>query len=117
VGFYLNDQDYQVVLELFSASVSSSLSDYMRKVILQKPVVIKTRNESAEILLQEMIVLKNGLSQAQQKFAVAVNRLLTCTSPREVSSWCSDPEHAPAELLNKIEEIRICMLQYYRLCT
>jgi len=117
IDFVISDQDYQVVLDLFAASASSTLSDYARRVILQKPVVIKIRNESAEKLLQEMVVLKNELNQVQKEFSLAVNNLLMTSSSPEIRSWCSDPEHAPAELLNKIEEIRIYMLKYYRLCT
>jgi predicted CopG family antitoxin len=58
----INDEVYPKILELYAVSACRSLSEYVRKVLLQKPVFIKYRSQTADDALQVMIELKKDLA-------------------------------------------------------
>jgi hypothetical protein len=57
----INDQVYPKILDLYAQSACRSLTEYVCKVLLQKPVLIKYRNQTADDALQVMIDLKKDL--------------------------------------------------------
>ena len=61
----------------FSKTTCRKLSEYARNVLLQKPVIIKFRNQSADDFLDEMILLKNELNAIGNNYNQSVKRLHT----------------------------------------
>ena len=57
----LKEDDYNRIKSKFETSIERKLSEYARKVLLQKPVVIKHRNQSLDDFMTEMMALRSSL--------------------------------------------------------
>ena len=77
INVRLTPDEFEQLENFWKATISRNMSDYVRKVLLSKPVVIKYRNQSADQYLGEMILLKNELSAIGNNFNQAVKRLHT----------------------------------------
>lgn len=75
VPFRMNDDEFTQLGKLHKQSTERHLSNYMRKVLLQKPVVIQYRNQSADDFLNDMLALKKELNAAGNNFNQAVKKL------------------------------------------
>ena len=71
----MNDQELESLTTLFKTTTERALSNYLRKVVLQKPVTVKYRNESADEFLKEMLQLKKELNAIGNNFNQAVHKL------------------------------------------
>ena len=58
----MNDNELARVIELQKKTTERDVSSYLRRVALQKPVVVTYRNRSADDFLKEMLPLKKELS-------------------------------------------------------
>ncbi|MCX2492998.1 plasmid mobilization relaxosome protein MobC [Pedobacter sp. PF22-3] len=58
----LTQTEASKINDRFRKTACKDLSSYLRKIILEKPVTVITRNQSFDEFIQEMILLKNELS-------------------------------------------------------
>lgn len=101
-------------IKAFSKSSSCrGASSYARNLLLQKPVIIKYRNGSADDILSEMIRLKNELNAIGNNFNQAVHRLHTMDKTPEIKIWLVQSETIRQSFMKKIEEIRMKMIQIH----
>ena len=94
-------------------AVGRGVSNYARNILLQKPVIVKYRNESANDILSEMIRLKNELNAIGNNFNQAVHRLHTLDKIPEIKIWLLHNEIVKQSFMNKVEEIRMKMIQIH----
>lgn len=94
-------------------STCRGASNYARNVLLQKPVIVKYRNGSADDILSEMIRLKNELNAIGNNFNQAVHRLHTLDRIPEIKLWLLQTEMLRQSFMKKVEEIRIRMIQIH----
>jgi hypothetical protein len=99
----------------FKSTTCRKLSDYIRKVLLKRPVVVKYRNQSADEFLSEMILLKKELNAIGNNFNQAVKKLHTLDDIPEFKAWIIQNEASKETLFAKISEIQIRMNQLYEL--
>jgi len=97
----------------FKKSTCRKMSEYVRNILLQKPVVVTYRNASADAFLAEMIGLKNELSAIGTNFNQAVKKLHTLNSIPEIRLWLIFNESLKEAFTKKAEEIRGRMNQIY----
>lgn len=97
------------------ATTCSKLSDYVRRVMLAKPVTITYRNQAADDFLKEMIQLKNELNAIGNNFNQSVHKLHTLDTIPEIKAWAKLNEISKQTLLEKVEQIRIRMNQLYQI--
>lgn len=101
-------------IKAFSRSaVGRGVSNYARNILLQKPVIVKYRNESANDILSEMIRLKNELNAIGNNFNQAVHRLHTLDKIPEIKIWLLHNEIVKQSFMNKVEEIRLKMIKIH----
>ena len=94
-------------------AVGRGVSNYARNILLQKPVIVKYRNESANDILSEMIRLKNELNAIGNNFNQAVHRLHTLDKIPEIKIWLLHNEIVKQSFMNKVEEIRLKMIKIH----
>ena len=87
ISFRVKPEEYDKIYNLFQQTTCRKLSEYSRKVLLNKPVVIKYRNQSADGFLEEMILLKNELNAIGNNFNQAVKRLHSLDTESQMKSW------------------------------
>jgi MobC-like protein len=115
ISFRVKPEEYDKIYKLFQLTTCRKLSEYSRKVLLNKPVVIKYRNQSADSFLEEMILLKNELSAIGNNFNQAVKRLHSLDTGAQMKSWLIVYDSMHRSFANKVEEIKERLNQIYEL--
>jgi hypothetical protein len=115
ISFRVQPNEYDIIHSHFQKTTCRKLSEYARKVLLNKPVIVKYRNQSADDFLRDMIKLKNELNAVGNNFNQSVKRLHTLDKITEVKLWLSVTEPKINSLTNDIEEIKTRINQVYEL--
>ena len=113
ISFRVKPQEYEQIIRNFSSTTCRKLSEYARKVLLNKPVVIKYRNQSADEFLSAMIPLKNELNAIGNNFNQAVKKLHTLNQISEFKNWLVTYDEDRKKLLQKADEIKDKINQIY----
>jgi hypothetical protein len=59
----LNAKEYQLMLDSFQRTTCRNLGEYIRKMVLSKPIRVNVRNESLDELMIELIKLRSDLNR------------------------------------------------------
>ncbi|TPG38396.1 plasmid mobilization relaxosome protein MobC [Flavobacterium pectinovorum] len=102
----LSSAEYEILQKQFDKSTCRKLSDYARKNLLQKPVVLKYRNESLDELMSELILLRKDLNGIGNNFNQAVKKLHTLVQISEFKHWIMVYEIEKKVLFNSINQIK-----------
>lgn len=113
-----SDTEYGKVERSFKTTTKRKLSEYIRYVLLDKPVTVYTRNQSMDELVALLFLLKAELSAIGNNFNQAVKKLHTMDRVPEVKVWaetykksCEIFLQKTAEINSKIHEIADQWLQ------
>lgn len=98
--------EYNKINTSFKATTKRKLSDYIRFVLLDKPVTVYTRSKSLDDFLTEMILLRNELSAIGNNFNQTVKKLHTLDRIPEIKSWAIHNEKVKELFMQKAEEIK-----------
>lgn len=105
----LNEQEYKVLQKYFAESLCPKLSDFARKNLLRKPVVLKYRNQSLDDLLAELTRLRSELNPIGSNFNQAVKKLHSLSQISDLKMWILSFESDKKMLFNSIEDIRMAI--------
>lgn len=109
----MNKQELEEVKKNQLKTTEQNLSNYIRKVSMQKPVIVKYRNQSADDFLKDMLLLKKELSAVGNNFNQAVHKLHLLDKIPEFRSWILQYDAMQKSLVAKVEEIKLRMNQLY----
>jgi len=93
------EKEYEKVDGKFRNTTCPQLSQYVRNVLLEKPVVIKYRNESLDAFMEEIILLKQELNAIGNNFNQSVKKLHTLSQIPEFRNWLLLNEGTKQQLL------------------
>ncbi|MCC9063630.1 plasmid mobilization protein [Flavobacterium piscisymbiosum] len=102
----LSKDEFEILQKLFKKSTCPKMSDFARKNLLQKPVVMKYRNESLDNLMTELILLRKDLNAVGNNFNQAVKKLHTLNQIPEFKHWITVYELEKKVLFNSIDHIK-----------
>jgi hypothetical protein len=102
----LTPEEYTKLQKAFSKTTCRKLSDYARKILLDKPVIGTIRNQSLDDFMAEMIKLRTELNSIGNNFNQAVKRLHTLDQIVEFRHWIMRHETEKKLLFDKIDEIK-----------
>jgi len=111
----LNQAEYEQLEQLFRQTTQRNISAYVRHIVLQKPVNVKTRNVSIDDFLSDMLPLKKDFKQASASFETAVQQLCTLERIGDFEQWILANESDKIILNQKIDAILIRINQLYKL--
>jgi hypothetical protein len=100
------DEEFGKIQTQFSRSTCRKLSEYVRHVLMNKPVTMKQRNQSLDDFMAEMIALRNELNAIGNNYNQTVKRLHTLEDVSEIKTWLMINEAARKIIQNKIAEIK-----------
>ena len=109
----VNHGELELLKKLWQQSTERSLSHYVRKVALQKPVIIKYRNQTADDFLKEMVQLKKELNAIGNNFNQVVHKLHMLDTIPEFRTWVSFYKGLQESVAGKVEEINSKTNQLY----
>lgn len=102
----LSRDEFEILQKLFKKSTCPKMSDFARKNLLQKPVVMKYRNESLDNLMTELILLRKDLNAVGNNFNQAVKKLHSLNQIPEFKHWITVYELEKKVLFNSIDHIK-----------
>jgi hypothetical protein len=99
------EADFDNIMRSFRRTTKRNLSDYVRSVLLGKPITVYTRDQSIDDMLALFISLRNELSAIGNNYNQAVKKLRTMVSIAEIKSWAEASEEHRELLIEKVAEI------------
>ena len=99
-------QEQQKIKNKFQKTTCRKLSDFARKVLLDKAITVNVRNQSLDDVMAVLILLKDELNAIGNNYNQVVKRLHTLDHISELKSWLVLHESARKILLNKVDEIK-----------
>ena len=102
----LKPEEYEKIHRQFSKTTCRKLSDYARKILLGKPFIATTRNQSLDDFMAEAIRLRNDLNNVGNNINQAVKKLHTLTQIPDFKDWISKAETDKKVLFDSIEHIK-----------
>ncbi len=109
----MNETEFNQLEKFQQKTTDKDVSSYLRKVALQKPVMVKYRNESADDFLLDMLNLKKELNAIGNNFNQAVHKLHILDKIPEFRIWINQYDGLQKVLISKVEEIKLRMNQLY----
>ena len=100
------EKEYEKVDNKFKNTTSPQLSQYVRNVLLEKPIVIKYRNESLDTFMEEIILLRQELNAIGNNFNQSVKKLHTLNQIPEFRNWLLMNEGTKQQILAKTDLIQ-----------
>ena len=107
----MNQKEMDLVKKNQRRTTERSLSEYVRCVSMQAPVIVKYSNQSADDFLNEMIALKKELNFIGNNFNQAVHKLHMLEKIPEFREWVKNYDGLMKLLISKSEEIRLRVIQ------
>jgi hypothetical protein len=106
IGLRLTFDEYKKIEKKWKASTCRKLSEYVRRSLFEKPIVMTYRNSSQDDLMTELTKLRNELNAVGNNFNQAVKKLHTLQQIAEFKSWLIAYEVEKKILQNKLDEVR-----------
>jgi hypothetical protein len=108
----IKQSDFSIIQKRFASSACRKLSEYARDVLLNKPVVVKQRNQSLDDFMTEMIRLRNELNAIGNNINQSVKKLHTLHEIDEFKTWLILNEKDKKILMEKVDEIKSKINQF-----
>lgn len=102
----LKEDEYKKIHQKYSNSTCRKLSEYARRVLLDKAITVNRRNQSLDDFMAEMITLRNELKAIGNNVNQSVRKLHTLNQISEFKTWIILNETHQKNLLEKVEEIK-----------
>ena len=103
--------EYKKINTGFGQSTKRNISEYIRAILLEKPITVYTRNRSYDDFVTEMILLRNELKAIGNNFNQAVKKLHVMNQSAEIKSWAILNESSRELLVQKVAEINVKIAQ------
>lgn len=100
-------EEYNKVSVSFKATTKKKLSEYIRFVLLEKPVTVYTRDQSVDDLMTELVQLRKELSAIGSNFNQLVKRLHTASQFQEIKALALRCENDQEKFIEKVNEINL----------
>jgi len=102
----LTKEEFDFIDKNFKASACRKRSDFVRKNLLRKPIVMRYRNESLDKLLQELIQLRTQLNFMGNNFNQSVKKLHTLFEISDFRIWILAFDSDRNKYFSLVEEIK-----------
>lgn len=102
----LTKGEFEQIDRNFKASACRKRSDFVRRNLLRKPIVLRHRNESLDKLLQELIQLRSQLNFMGNNFNQSVKKLHTLFEISDFKVWILAYDSDRNKYFSLVEEIK-----------
>jgi hypothetical protein len=112
IGIRLTPQEYAAINSRFKATTSRKLSDYLRHVLLNGSVTIRTRDQSLDDLMAVLIQLRTEFNAAGNNLNQSVKKLHSFRHNKELLPWIIAHEVHVRAIFKDVEEIKSRINQF-----
>lgn len=107
----LTPQEMDLLKSKFEKSICPKISDFARKNMLAKPIVLKYRNQSVDDFITEISRLRTDLNAAGNNYNQTVKKLHSLHQISEFKEWISVSQKEKEMLFDSIEQIKNCVFK------
>ncbi|MDP5198998.1 plasmid mobilization relaxosome protein MobC [Flavobacterium sp. DG2-3] len=111
VHLRLTTEEMNLLQRRFEKSLCPKLSDFARKNMLGKPVILKYRNQSVDDFILEISRLRADLNAVGNNYNQMVKKLHTLQQIPEFRDWIYACLEQKEILFDSIEKIKNCVLK------
>jgi hypothetical protein len=111
----LSSEEFEQVKKNQKETTCRTRSEYLRKILLNKPVNIRVRNQSADEFLAVALQLKKELNAVGNNYNQAVHKLHILDDAVDVKQWLVTTGSLHKTLVKKVSEIGVSMDKIYQL--
>lgn len=111
VHLRLTTEEMNLLQRRFEKSLCPKLSDFARKNMLGKPVILKYRNQSVDDFILEISRLRADLNAVGNNYNQMVKKLHTLQQIPEFKDWIYASLEQKEILFESIEKIKNCVLK------
>ncbi|MBE9598700.1 plasmid mobilization relaxosome protein MobC [Pedobacter sp. MC2016-24] len=105
VGMRFTQDEFDKLNKQFKKTTCLKLSEYLRRLIFDKPVVTTYRNQSMDDFMAGMILLKAELNSIGNNFNQLVKKVNTYKDDRTISGLLAGYELDRRKLVRQVESI------------
>lgn len=106
IGLRLTPEEYDKIERRCKTTTCQKLSDFIRRVIFEKPIITTYRNKSEDEGIAELTRLRTELNHIGVNVNQAVKRLHTLQNLDEFKSWIASYEIEKRMLANKVDAVK-----------
>ncbi|WP_346319372.1 plasmid mobilization relaxosome protein MobC [Chitinophaga sp. YIM B06452] len=106
ISLRINDQELAELNKRFEATPYHHMSEYIRLLVFEKPVVVRYRSQSMDEFMEQMIVLRVELNAVGNNFNQVVRKLHSVAQVEKFGTWLQVAEEFQKELLDKVTGIQ-----------
>jgi len=106
IGIRVTPQEYAAINSRFKATTSRKLSDYLRHVLLNDSVTIRTRDQSLDDFMTVLIELRKELHADGNNLNQSVKKLHSFRDNKELLPWIIAHEVHVKAIFKDVEEIK-----------
>ena len=103
----LTENEFSNINKQFEKTTCRKLSDFARRILLNRKITVYTRNQSLDDFMAEMIILRNELNHIGNNFNQSVKKLHTLDNIPEIKMWIIVNESSKKAFMKKVDEIKI----------
>lgn len=111
----LTPTEYKTVQQAQKKTHFNKLSEYLRSLIMGKPVVLSYRDRSMDEMLEELVLLRRELNAIGNNLNQAVRNINAAHGNADSRLWLNLLETVNGKLQPSITEIKDCMSQFSEL--
>ena len=105
-------EEYQLLEKRFKKTRFRKLSEYMRSVLLEKPITVNYRDKAMDDLLEEMILLRQELNAIGNNLNQAMRSINSAHGNADTRLWMNLISVINSKLEPAIDQIKERMNQY-----
>lgn len=102
----LSEKEHHRIQQKFQKTTSKKVSDFARKVLLDKAVTVNTRNQSLDEMMAVLIDLRAELNAIGTNYNQLIKKLHQMNHVSDVLTWLAIHESARKIMQSKIDEIK-----------
>lgn len=106
--------EFEQLSQKFRNTTCRKLSEYLRDALLNKPIHVRYRNQSADEFLSVALKLKSELVAIGNAQNQVVKKLHLLQDKKDLHEWITSQENMQKRLLEKVREISFRMDQIYQ---
>jgi hypothetical protein len=112
IGIRLTPQEYAELNNRFKTTTSRKLSDYLRHVLLNGSVTIRTRDQSLDDFMAQLILLRTEFHAVGNNLNQSVKKLHSMKDNKELLPWIIAHEVHVKAIFKDVEEIKSRINQF-----
>ena len=115
VTIRLQQSEYEDLVQRFTTTTCRKLSEYVRDVLMNRPITVRHRNQSADEFLSVALKLKKELTAIGNNHNQVIRKMHLLQDKRDLVGWIAGQESIQNHLLEKVKELGETMDKIYQI--